>query len=71
MSLWIDIKFPKKPYIHAKAFLVDNKILFIWSINFTSNSIDNNREVAVIFINNSLSIKFKSEFERLFENTQY
>jgi len=67
---WIDIKAPKKPYVHAKAFMVDNKYLFVWSINFTYNSIENNREIGLIFTNWKISEYFKNEFERLFANTQ-
>lgn len=48
-KLWIKIKYTKKPYLHAKYFLVDNNIIYIWSINFSSNSLDNNREVWIIF----------------------
>ncbi|MDD2565990.1 MAG: phosphatidylserine/phosphatidylglycerophosphate/cardiolipin synthase family protein [Candidatus Gracilibacteria bacterium] len=66
----INIKSPKKPYIHAKAFLVDQKIVYIGSINFTYNSIQNNREIGIIFINEAISLYFKNEFERLFANTQ-
>lgn len=48
-NLWIKVKFTKKPYLHAKYFLVDNEIIYIWSINFSTNSLDNNREVGIIF----------------------
>jgi phosphatidylserine/phosphatidylglycerophosphate/cardiolipin synthase-like enzyme len=42
--------------MHAKAILIDNKYLFIWSINFSNYSIDKNREVWIL-INNSKIIK--------------
>lgn len=67
---WINIKSPKKPYVHAKAYLVDQKIIYFWSINFTYNSIENNREIGIIFLNEAISLYFKNEFERLFANTQ-
>ena len=44
----IKIETPKSPYIHAKAIFVDERIAYIGSINFTTNSIENNREVGVI-----------------------
>jgi phosphatidylserine/phosphatidylglycerophosphate/cardiolipin synthase-like enzyme len=46
--LWIFVKQAKKPYVHAKSLLIDDSILLIWSMNFTQNSIDNNREVGLI-----------------------
>lgn len=59
---------PKKPYIHAKAFLIDDKILYIWSINLTKNSIENNREIGILFKDSEKALWFKNEFERLFPN---
>lgn len=38
----------KKPYPHAKMMLIDDKILKISSINFTTNSMDNNREIGIL-----------------------
>lgn len=66
----IAVKAPKKPYIHAKAFMVDENYIFYWSINFTNNSIENNREVGILFTNKKISSYFKNEFERLFNNVQ-
>jgi phosphatidylserine/phosphatidylglycerophosphate/cardiolipin synthase-like enzyme len=40
-AAWINVIAPKKPYIHAKSFIVDNDILYIWSINFSNNSMGN------------------------------
>lgn len=45
---WIEIEFIKKPKIHAKAILIDDSYLYIWSINMSDNSIDNNREIWII-----------------------
>lgn len=65
---WIHIIAPKKPYVHAKTFLIDDSIFFIWSVNLTNNSLENNREVGIIFKNNSQMKEFKNEFERFFSN---
>lgn len=46
----ITIHTPDKPYVHAKAIFVDGEIGYIGSINFTQNSIDNNREVGLLFL---------------------
>lgn len=43
----------KKPYLHAKVMIIDKKTLFLWSQNFTSNALENNREVGIIIRNNS------------------
>lgn len=67
-NIWIKIIAPKKPYVHAKSFLIDNNIFFIWSINLTNNSIENNREIWVIFTNSGKTNRYKTEFERLFTN---
>jgi cardiolipin synthase A/B len=42
------VKLIKKPYIHAKMMLIDNQILYLWSINFSANSMDNNREIWIL-----------------------
>jgi phosphatidylserine/phosphatidylglycerophosphate/cardiolipin synthase-like enzyme len=40
--------------MHAKAILVDEKYLFIWSINFSTYSIDRNREVWILIKNKNI-----------------
>lgn len=37
----------KKPYLHAKLILRDDEEIFLGSVNFTSNALDNNREFAI------------------------
>jgi phosphatidylserine/phosphatidylglycerophosphate/cardiolipin synthase-like enzyme len=37
------------PYVHAKAIVVDGTTAFVGSENFTQNSLDDNRELGVIF----------------------
>lgn len=49
VSYGIQIETPKNPYIHAKTIFVDEHIGYVGSINFTTNSIENNREVGIIF----------------------
>lgn len=67
---WIQVISPKKPYIHAKSFLVDWEFLYIGSINFSTNSINNNREIWLIFKNKDLIKQYKTEFETLFTKLQ-
>ncbi|MDP2104062.1 MAG: phospholipase D-like domain-containing protein [Candidatus Gracilibacteria bacterium] len=44
----VDIRASKKPVIHAKSALVDSKYSYIGSENFTTNSLDNNREIGIL-----------------------
>ena len=38
-----------KPYLHAKAIMIDHSDILIGSINLTENAIDHNREVALLY----------------------
>jgi cardiolipin synthase len=53
--LYKDLKwaFVKKPYLHAKVLIFDTEYAVITSNNLTKNSLDNNREVWLIFSKNS------------------
>jgi len=53
----------KKVKMHSKAVLVDNKFLFIGSINFSKPSLDKNREMWILLKNKEI-IK---EFNKLFD----
>ncbi len=48
----------KKPKLHAKAMLIDKKYLYLWSINFSYYSIEENREIWVIITNPEIIDKF-------------
>lgn len=45
---WIKVEFLNKYKMHSKAILLDDKYLFIWSINFSKYSLDKNREFGVL-----------------------
>lgn len=66
-SSWIKIKEIKKPEIHAKAILVDDKYLYIWSVNFSYYSIDKNREIWLLLSNQEIIKKFLEIFTKDFE----
>ena len=51
-----------KPYVHAKAMLIDDIYLYIGSINFSDNSMDKNREIGIIITNLDAIEKFKQQF---------
>lgn len=64
----IKIKKLKKPYVHAKMILVDNKYLILGSMNLSDNSLDNNREMWIVLIDQSLIDQFKNQFDRDWKN---
>ena len=43
------VRYILDPYIHAKVFIIDGELAFVGSQNFTTNSLDNNREVGLLF----------------------
>ena len=45
-------KMVKKPYLHAKIMIQDQQNIYIGSHNFTTNALDNNRELGVILSEN-------------------
>lgn len=47
-NIW---KFGVKPYLHAKIMLADGNEIFLGSQNFTTNSLENNREIGVLIEN--------------------
>ncbi len=46
-------KFTNKFYLHGKVIMIDGKSIFIGSQNLTANSLDNNRELGIVFDKNS------------------
>ncbi len=60
----IKIKKLKKPYVHAKMILIDNKYLLLGSMNLSDNSLDNNREIGIILIDQDLIDKFRDQFDK-------
>jgi len=64
---WIDIKEIPKYKMHSKAILIDNEIIFIWSVNFSSYSLDKNRELWILSKDKELIIDFLRVFETDFK----
>lgn len=63
----IDIKMIQKPVIHAKSLLIDEKYLYLWSENFSSYSLDKNREIWLFIINSEIIREFIAIFKADFE----
>jgi len=62
----IAISYLDREKMHSKAILVDGTYLFIWSVNFSSYSLDANREIGFIFRNSEVIKKFVQLFEKDF-----
>lgn len=61
----ITLSRPKKPYIHTKTILIDTDFIYIGSINLSRNSIENNREVWLIW--NDKDRNIYSQIEKRFK----
>mgnify|MGYP002359513216 FL=1 len=62
----VKVSAPKKPYIHTKSLLIDNNDWYIGSINYTTNSIDRNRELGLhITLDKQASEKHMQDYERI------
>lgn len=55
-------KILKKPYNHTKMILVDDTTLLLGSMNLSSNSLDNNREIGAIIKDRIVIDKFLKYF---------
>lgn len=59
---WIQVKLLKKEDLHAKSILIDWKYLYIWSINFSYYSINENREIWLLISNEEIIKDFLKIF---------
>lgn len=58
--IWIEVQ--QKSNIHAKIALFDQKVLYLWSTNYSQSSIDENREVWVLISNQEIIWVFTEYF---------
>ncbi|MCF7795787.1 hypothetical protein K9M42_01730 [Patescibacteria group bacterium] len=65
----IETKLIKKPYQHSKVIIVDRKILYTGSVNFSMQSMDQNREVGIILKDKKFIKKIVNIFEKDWNNT--
>lgn len=54
----------KKPYSHDKMMIIDGSILMIWSMNFSDNALDNNREIGILTTDEALVKQVETEFKK-------
>lgn len=57
---WVNIL--EQPYVHAKNVLVDDTKLFVGSMNFSQNAIENNREMNIITTDQYAIRRFNGQF---------
>ncbi len=67
---WVAKKFDKY-YNHTKMILIDDRILLLWSMNLSSTSLDQNREIGIIIIDDQIIKEYKNLFEKDWENSKY
>jgi phosphatidylserine/phosphatidylglycerophosphate/cardiolipin synthase-like enzyme len=60
----VDVHEIKKPYIHAKAIIVDDRWAFIGSENISTSSLDDNRELGVLVNDQDSLARLTSTFEQ-------
>lgn len=57
----LEWNFAGNPYLHAKIMLSDEENIFLWSQNFTTNSLENNREMGIFLKRKDLYQKLKKD----------
>lgn len=57
----------KKPYIHTKLLLIDNTYLVIGSMNFSTNALDNNREIWLVVLDREVIQQIRQQFFEFFD----
>lgn len=67
---WVARKFDKY-YNHTKMILIDDELLLLWSMNLSSTSLDQNREIGILIIDDETISEYKNLFEKDWENSKY
>ena len=64
----VDVKTMGSPYVHAKLVIIDDQKAYVGSVNFTTQSLDRNRELGIIIeqqnIIQTLTNDFANDWER-------
>lgn len=60
----VQVRFISNPYLHAKLILIDKSFAYIGSVNLTSQSMDRNRELGIIFANPNFVSDLQNQFDR-------
>lgn len=62
-SAGVSIRTLSSPYIHAKLIIVDNKKAYLGSVNLTTQSMDQNREIGIILVMSQAITSLSKAFE--------
>jgi len=60
----------QQPYMHSKMMLIDGTTAYIGSINYSFNSVQNDRELGVVFKNAAITAQLAQEFETDWNRSQ-
>ncbi len=67
----VEVKSLKSPYVHAKLVIADSRA-YVGSVNFTKQSLDENRELGIIISQSDIVTSLLSDFESDWSNaTRY
>lgn len=58
----VQVKTLKTPYVHAKLLIIDKKNAYIGSINFTTQSMDENRELGIVISQSKALEELNADF---------
>lgn len=58
---WV-VKIQDEPYNHSKAIMIDSSLLMIWSMNLSTNGLDNNREIGIFTQDRRAVSRFDRQF---------
>lgn len=61
-SSGVSVKALSSPYIHAKLLLIDGKVAYVGSINFSTQSMDENRELGIVLTDPNEIQKLQTTF---------
>ncbi|MGH7997572.1 MAG: phospholipase D-like domain-containing protein [Opitutaceae bacterium] len=59
-----DVRILRQPYEHAKAAIADHRIVYIGSVNYSTNSMERNREVGILTDQPDIAAQMEAEFAR-------
>lgn len=68
--VWLDYHIQEDLYNHSKALLIDQESLLIGSMNYSTNSIERNREISILLNNPQALGLFRWQFEKDWEKNK-
>ncbi|MDB5100170.1 MAG: hypothetical protein JWM80_4591 [Cyanobacteria bacterium RYN_339] len=62
----VEVRYQDKPHLHAKAVIVDGLYMYVGSVNLTTNSMDNNRELGLVVTQPDIVGPVRATFDKDF-----